>query len=31
MAGAERYQPTEIVAKFLLLTPRRIRQLAAEG
>jgi len=31
MAGAERYHPTETIAKFLLLTPRRVRQLTAEG
>src|SRR6266481_1172122 len=31
MAGTERYHPTEVIARFLLLTPRRVRQLTAEG
>jgi phage terminase Nu1 subunit (DNA packaging protein) len=31
MAGAERTYPTEVIAKALLLTPRRVRQLTAEG
>jgi hypothetical protein len=31
MLDAERTYPTETVAKLLLLTPRRVRQLTAEG
>jgi phage terminase Nu1 subunit (DNA packaging protein) len=31
MAVAERTYPTEVIAKALLLTPRRVRQLTAEG
>jgi phage terminase Nu1 subunit (DNA packaging protein) len=31
MAAPERTYPTELVAKALLLTPRRVRQLTAEG
>jgi hypothetical protein len=31
MPGVEHTHPTEMIAKFLLLTPRRVQQLTAEG